>query len=172
MGLCVFASQIRRSAPVPTTGLNRSLRNSPPDCFLTFAPFRVRVPAHSSNKKTKHCRQSTVFCFLAESMGLEPTRLLHPTRFPGELLSHSVNPPYGQLLFLYSVQRHLIIYHKWTSNASKSFCFFEKSFWVVRKVQLNAFKYVMLCLKRWEQSERICIFGGAYFGEMGTFPVF
>ena len=26
-------------------------------------------------------------------MGLEPTRLLHPTRFPGELLSHSVNPP-------------------------------------------------------------------------------
>ena len=105
-------------------------------------------------------------------MGLEPTRLLHPTRFPGELLSHSVNPPYGQLLFLYSVQRHLIIYHKWTSNASKSFCFFEKSFWVVRKVQLNAFKYVMLCLKRWEQSERICIFGGAYFGEMGTFPLF
>lgn len=30
---------------------------------------------------------------LAEDMGLEPTRLLHPTRFPGELLSHSVNPP-------------------------------------------------------------------------------
>ena len=26
-------------------------------------------------------------------MGLEPTRLLHPTRFPGELLSRSVNPP-------------------------------------------------------------------------------
>ena len=93
MGLCVFASQIRRSAPVLTTGLNRSLRNSPPDCFPTFAPFRVRVPAHSSDKKTKHCRQATVFCFLAESMGLEPTRLLHPTRFPGELLSHSVNSP-------------------------------------------------------------------------------
>ena len=31
--------------------------------------------------------------FVAEGMGLEPTRLLHPTRFPGELLSHSVNPP-------------------------------------------------------------------------------
>ena len=30
---------------------------------------------------------------MAEDMGLEPTRLLHPTRFPGELLSHSVNPP-------------------------------------------------------------------------------
>ena len=32
--------------------------------------------------------------FMAEGTGLEPTRLLHPTRFPGELLSHSVNPPY------------------------------------------------------------------------------
>ena len=31
--------------------------------------------------------------FMAESMGLEPTGLLHLTRFPGELLSHSVNPP-------------------------------------------------------------------------------
>ena len=31
--------------------------------------------------------------FLAEDMGLEPTGLLHLTRFPGELLSHSVNPP-------------------------------------------------------------------------------
>lgn len=26
-------------------------------------------------------------------MGLEPTGLLHLTPFPGELLSHSVNPP-------------------------------------------------------------------------------
>ena len=31
---------------------------------------------------------------MAESMGLEPTRLLHPTRFPGELLSRSVNSPH------------------------------------------------------------------------------
>ena len=30
---------------------------------------------------------------MAEGMGLEPTGLLHLTRFPGELLSHSVNPP-------------------------------------------------------------------------------
>lgn len=30
---------------------------------------------------------------MAEDMGLEPTGLLHLTRFPGELLSHSVNPP-------------------------------------------------------------------------------
>ena len=34
-----------------------------------------------------------VFLFMAEDMGLEPTGLLHLTRFPGELLSHSVNPP-------------------------------------------------------------------------------
>ena len=31
--------------------------------------------------------------FLAEDTGLEPAGLLHLTRFPGELLSHSVNPP-------------------------------------------------------------------------------
>lgn len=30
---------------------------------------------------------------MAEDMGLEPTGLLHLTPFPGELLSHSVNPP-------------------------------------------------------------------------------
>lgn len=30
---------------------------------------------------------------LAEDTGLEPAGLLHLTRFPGELLSHSVNPP-------------------------------------------------------------------------------
>ena len=31
---------------------------------------------------------------MAEDTGLEPAGLLHLTRFPGELLSHSVNPPY------------------------------------------------------------------------------
>ena len=30
---------------------------------------------------------------MAESMGLEPTGLLRLTRFPGGLLSHSVNSP-------------------------------------------------------------------------------
>ena len=30
---------------------------------------------------------------MAEDTGLEPAGLLHLTRFPGELLSHSVNPP-------------------------------------------------------------------------------
>ena len=30
---------------------------------------------------------------VAEDTGLEPAGLLHLTRFPGELLSHSVNPP-------------------------------------------------------------------------------
>ena len=72
MGLCVFASQIRRPAPVLTTGLDRSLRNSPPDCFLTFAPFRVRVPTLISDKKTKHCRQATVFCFWRRAWDSNP----------------------------------------------------------------------------------------------------
>ena len=31
---------------------------------------------------------------MAEDTGLEPAGLLHLTRFPGELLSHSVNPLY------------------------------------------------------------------------------
>ncbi len=34
-----------------------------------------------------------VFLRLAEDKGLEPSRPFSPTRFPGELLSHSVNPP-------------------------------------------------------------------------------
>ena len=33
-------------------------------------------------------------------MGLEPTRPLSPTRFPGELLSHSVNPPRLMIVIL------------------------------------------------------------------------
>ena len=33
------------------------------------------------------------FLRMAEDTGLEPAGLLHLTRFPGELLSHSVNPP-------------------------------------------------------------------------------
>ena len=41
-------------------------------------------------------RLAAYYCephFLAEDTGLEPAGLLHLTRFPGELLSHSVNPP-------------------------------------------------------------------------------
>ena len=38
-------------------------------------------------------RPEKVSQFLAEDTGLEPAGLLHLTRFPGELLSHSVNPP-------------------------------------------------------------------------------
>lgn len=39
-----------------------------------------------------------VFICMAEDTGLEPAGLLHLTRFPGELLSHSVNPlyPFGE----------------------------------------------------------------------------
>lgn len=39
---------------------------------------------------------------LAEDMGLEPTGLLHLTRIPSELLSHSVNPP--NVCFLLSLR--------------------------------------------------------------------
>lgn len=47
-------------------------------------------------KSTEKEKQALVFnaCDLAEDTGLEPAGLLHLTRFPGELLSHSVNPPY------------------------------------------------------------------------------
>ena len=51
-----------------------------------------------SFKKEKQRLFYAVF-YLAEDMGLEPTRLLHPTRFPGELLSHSVNPPHRFYIF-------------------------------------------------------------------------
>ena len=50
----------------------------------------VLVPVISPKKRD----ELSLVSALAEDMGLEPTRLLHPTRFPGELLSHSVNPPH------------------------------------------------------------------------------
>ena len=40
---------------------------------------------------------------MAEGTGLEPAGLLHLTRFPGELLSHSVNPPCQSLQNRYSI---------------------------------------------------------------------
>lgn len=49
---------------------------------------------------------------LAEDMGLEPTGLLHLTPFPGELLSHSVNPPYRYLFSIFTFAEQMIIYHK------------------------------------------------------------
>ena len=58
-----------------------------------------------SSKNTKPIFR-WAFAFLAEDMGLEPTRLLHPTRFPGELLSHSVNPP-CYLSHFYFLERYL-----------------------------------------------------------------
>lgn len=48
---------------------------------------------HLSSEKKTTPENIEIPRVLAEGMGLEPTRLLHPTRFPGELLSHSVNPP-------------------------------------------------------------------------------
>ena len=48
----------------------------------------VANPCNSNEKET-----STGLFSMAEDTGLEPAGLLHLTRFPGELLSHSVNPP-------------------------------------------------------------------------------
>ena len=45
---------------------------------------------YANNKSTT---ARVVLLLLAESKGLEPSGLLHLTRFPGELLSHSVNSP-------------------------------------------------------------------------------
>ena len=53
--------------------------------------------------QTKNPSDDGHFVCMAEDTGLEPAGLLHLTRFPGELLSHSVNPPY---LIPY------LIYHK------------------------------------------------------------
>ena len=58
-----------------------------------------------SSKNTKPIFR-WAFAFLAEDMGLEPTGLLHLTRFPGELLSHSVNPP-CYLSYFYFLERYL-----------------------------------------------------------------
>lgn len=47
----------------------------------------------TTNGNEKPCNRWNYRASLAEDTGLEPAGLLHLTRFPGELLSHSVNPP-------------------------------------------------------------------------------
>ena len=86
-------ARICRSAAPFSVALTRSLKNAPPEhSSLRSRPFGFESHAYTLRKqKKKHLR--CFFISLAEGMGLEPTRLLHPTRFPGELLSHSVNPP-------------------------------------------------------------------------------
>ena len=92
MGLCVSlrdppvcGASLRRLDPLAAKGFAGAFR-------LMLAPFGFESHAlNFENNKKEHHRCS--FLLLAEGMGLEPTRLLHPTRFPGELLSHSVNPP-------------------------------------------------------------------------------
>ena len=70
-----------------------SLREKWGRYFLTRA--RGFFPSCSVIKK-RVCLAYSHF-LMAEDTGLEPAGLLHLTRFPGELLSHSVNPP--QYLF-------------------------------------------------------------------------
>lgn len=45
---------------------------------------------------------------MAEDTGLEPAGLLHLTRFPGELLSHSVNPPDTLIIIIDNLIKSLI----------------------------------------------------------------
>ena len=60
-----------------------------PLCPVDSSPMPFRT---KQKQDTPYSIGMSCFC-LAESMGLEPTGLLHLTRFPGELLSHSVNSP-------------------------------------------------------------------------------
>ena len=60
---------------------------------FTLRPVRVRVPPSDLLHKHEKEAFKASLRALAEDMGLEPTGLLRLTRFPGELLSHSVNPP-------------------------------------------------------------------------------
>ena len=66
----------------------------------TFSPAAAGSSLIFRYKKTRVCSAYSYF-FMAEDTGLEPAGLLHLTRFPGELLSHSVNPPnlFSCLLF-------------------------------------------------------------------------
>lgn len=59
------------------------------------------VPKTEANKKALELSNSKAF--LAEDMGLEPTGLLHLTRIPSELLSHSVNPPNVYDFFIFFI---------------------------------------------------------------------
>ena len=50
-------------------------------------------PSDFGKEKRQQTFYQNLLPYLAEDMGLEPTRPFSPTRFPGELLSHSVNRP-------------------------------------------------------------------------------
>ena len=104
MGLCscfhtVSHGRICRPSP-PRSGVSdRLIAKCITGAFCGHSPpFRVLVPCRYT-KKIMDEVLSLVHNFLAESMGLEPTGLLHLTRFPGELLSHSVNSPEPVRLF-------------------------------------------------------------------------
>ena len=60
-------------------------------------PFRVRVPFHLSKKKNSAC--STLFFIWRRTWDSNPRGCYTLTRFPGELLSHSVNPPHRFYIF-------------------------------------------------------------------------
>lgn len=69
-------------------------------------------------------------------MGLEPTGLLHLTPFPGELLSHSVNPPYRYLFSIFTFAEQMIIYHK-NRHFSRGNYVFALCFFAVRRFHLH-----------------------------------
>ena len=98
--LLSFVGKIRMGLSQPASQ-SAVLRSAQP-CSDNESPPETHSLSGSSPipsfKKEKQRLFYAVF-YLAEDMGLEPTRLLHPTRFPGELLSHSVNPPHRFYIF-------------------------------------------------------------------------
>ncbi len=94
---CQLCDFLRLFLPdfIPYLYAPESLLRGPENTFLRFfmgwiIAFQNAENVEISMKK----RPEKVSDFLAEDTGLEPAGLLHLTRFPGELLSHSVNPPY------------------------------------------------------------------------------
>ena len=60
---------------------------------MNFLNDNRKIVVISYTLKNNKKEQPNVALLMAEDTGLEPAGLLHLTRFPGELLSHSVNPP-------------------------------------------------------------------------------
>ena len=87
------SSGYSRRIPYAVAFSGRSLRSPGKSAWDILAHSVGSSPIQSFAKNKTTPEWTLFYFFMAEDMGLEPTGLLHLTRFPGELLSHSVNPP-------------------------------------------------------------------------------
>ena len=93
---CQLCDFLRLFLPdfIPYLYAPESLLRGPESTFLHFFMGWIIAFKNAENVEISMKKRPCSGLFvMAEDTGLEPAGLLHLTSFPGELLSHSVNPP-------------------------------------------------------------------------------